>query len=224
VAPLNVAGTSRIYVSGTAPRRIRGRRSLVALRVGVLSEVHPGLQSVHQGVDPHRLEDLDCSNVLAAGESRRMGFDKTVAPLGLQSPLARVADALGRRRPLLVVPPHLCEDAARIAPAARIVVNGEQARGMAHSLHLALVLIERESPFGVLLGDMPSMTQATIERTEALLRDDIDVAFPADPAGNASTTDRARDWRLARPRRSDRDLAACRCGRLVRGEYRRWLS
>jgi CTP:molybdopterin cytidylyltransferase MocA len=121
--------------------------------------------------------------VLAAGESRRMGFDKTVTPLGPRSPLARVAEALGRRRALIVVPSHLSEVAARIAPAARIVVNSEQARGMAHSLHLALALIERESPFGVLLGDMPSMTEATIDRTEALLRDDVDVAFPVDSAG-----------------------------------------
>jgi CTP:molybdopterin cytidylyltransferase MocA len=54
---------------------------------------------------------------------------------------------------------------------------------MAHSLHLALSVIERESPFGVLLGDMPSMTEATIERTEAMLGGDVDVAFPVDSAG-----------------------------------------
>jgi CTP:molybdopterin cytidylyltransferase MocA len=121
--------------------------------------------------------------VLAAGESRRMGFDKVVTLLAQRSPLARVAQALGERRVSIVVPSHLAEYAARIAPAARIVVNRDQARGMAHSLRLALASIERESPFGVLLGDMPSMTEATIERTEALLHGDIDVAFPADRAG-----------------------------------------
>jgi CTP:molybdopterin cytidylyltransferase MocA len=112
-----------------------------------------------------------------------MGFDKTVTPLALRSPLARVAEALGRRRALIVVPPNLSGEATRIAPAACIVVNCEQARGMAHSLHLALSCIERESPFGVLLGDMPCMTEATIERTEAMLGGEVDVAFPVDRAG-----------------------------------------
>ncbi len=114
-----------------------------------------------------------------------MGFDKTVTPLGLRSPLARLAEALGQRRAVIVVPPHLSGEAARIAPAACVVINREQARGMTHSLHLALPLIERESPFGVLLGDMPSMTEATIERTEAMLCGDVDVAFPVDRAGTA---------------------------------------
>jgi CTP:molybdopterin cytidylyltransferase MocA len=114
-----------------------------------------------------------------------MGFDKTVTPLGLRSPLARLAEALGQRRVLIVVPPNLSDEATRIAPSARIVINREQARGMAHSLHLALSSIERESPFGVLLGDMPSMTAATIERTETMLCGDVDVAFPVDSAGTA---------------------------------------
>ncbi len=121
--------------------------------------------------------------ILAAGESQRMGFDKTVTPLGLRSPLARLVEALGQRRAVIVVPPNLSDEATRIAPAARIVINREQVRGMAHSLHLALSLIERESPFAVLLGDMPSMTEATIERTEAMLCGDVDVAFPVDSTG-----------------------------------------
>ena len=123
--------------------------------------------------------------VLAAGESRRMGFDKTVTPLGLRSPLARVVEALGQRRALIVVLPNLSDEAARIAPSARLIINCEQARGMTHSLHLALSSIARENSFGVLLGDMPCMIEATIERTEAMLCGDVDVAFPVDVAGTA---------------------------------------
>jgi CTP:molybdopterin cytidylyltransferase MocA len=112
-----------------------------------------------------------------------MGFDKTVTPLGLRSPLMRVAEALGQRRALIVIPPNLADEVARIAPTAGPVINREPDRGMTHSLHLALSLIARESSFGVLLGDMPCMTEATIERTEAMLCGDVDVAFPVDAAG-----------------------------------------
>ncbi len=112
-----------------------------------------------------------------------MGFDKIVTPLGFRSPLARLVKALGKRRAVIVVPPNLSDEAARIARDAAIVINRERARGMAHSLRLALSLIERENPFGVLLGDMPAMTETTIERTEAMLSDHVDVAFPVDSAG-----------------------------------------
>jgi hypothetical protein len=59
-----------------------------------------------------------------------MGFDKAVTPLALRSPSARVAEGLGQRTAVIVVPPHLSENAALIAPAARIVVNWGQAHGM----------------------------------------------------------------------------------------------
>ena len=150
-----------------------------------------------------------------------MGFDKIVRPLGLRSPLARVAAALGQRRALIVVPPNLSDEAARIAPAARIVINRERARGMAHSLHLALSLIERESPFGVLLGDMPSMTEATIDRTEAMLCGDVDVAFPVDLAGTAghpvlfSARARTIVEGLSRRPRMERSLQSLTCQRSV---------
>jgi CTP:molybdopterin cytidylyltransferase MocA len=112
-----------------------------------------------------------------------MGFDKAVTPLVTRPPLARVLEALGRRYTVIVVPENLSEAVGRIAPTANIVFNREQVRGMSHSLRLGLFAIERTSPFGVLLGDMPSMSEATIERTEALLHGSVDVAFPVDAVG-----------------------------------------
>jgi molybdenum cofactor cytidylyltransferase len=121
--------------------------------------------------------------VLAAGESRRMGFDKAVTPLEGRSPLARILNVLAKRNVTIVVPQKHVAVATDIAPDATIVVNDEQQRGMVHSLRLALCAIDSRSPFGVLLGDMPSMTGVTIDRTENLLRSGVDVAYPADANG-----------------------------------------
>lgn len=68
-------------------------------------------------------------------------------------------------------------------PRATIVTNDEPQRGMSHSLREGLSAVATSSAFGVLLGDMPAMTEATLARTEALLERDVDVAFPTDAAG-----------------------------------------
>lgn len=116
--------------------------------------------------------------VLAAGESRRMGFDKVVGPLGETTPLRQIALALGSRRAVVVVPTRLRAAAVQMMPRAEVATNDEPERGMTHSLRVGLSAIPANEPFGVLLGDMPAMTEATIARTEALLADGIDVAFP----------------------------------------------
>jgi len=118
--------------------------------------------------------------VLAAGESTRMGFDKVVTRNGSEAPLESIARALGERACITIVPPRLLETAISMMPYAVIVVNEDPTRGMTHSLRVALGAVPPDQPFGVLLGDMPAMTDSTIERTEALLTDDVDVAFPVD--------------------------------------------
>ncbi|MHB8178516.1 MAG: nucleotidyltransferase family protein [Vulcanimicrobiaceae bacterium] len=123
--------------------------------------------------------------VLAAGRSARMGFDKVIQPLAGRSPLERVVAALGTRNVVLVVPTRLVHRAVRIAPNARIVVNDEPERGMSHSLRLALELIGQDAHFGVVPADLVGMTQATLARTEALLHEGIDVAYPLDGNGVA---------------------------------------
>lgn len=121
--------------------------------------------------------------VLAAGSSTRMGFDKVFAPLGSGgAPLERVATLLRERCAILVVPRERVEEARRMAPGMRVVVNGEPQRGMAHSLRLALEALDDGEDFGVLLGDKPFLTRATLDALERALRDH-DVVYPVSEGG-----------------------------------------
>lgn len=114
-----------------------------------------------------------------------MGFDKAVTRQGDSAPLERIALALGERPVVLVVPTRLQSIAARMMPRATLVANDEPQRGMTHSLKAGLRTVETTLPFGVLLGDMPAMTEATLARTELLFQRDVDVAFPTDRGGTA---------------------------------------
>ncbi len=112
-----------------------------------------------------------------------MGFDKTILRCGHAAPLERVGLALGIRNSILVVAPRLREAAGRMIPRSLVLANEEPWRGMAHSLRIALRFIGRNEAVGVLLGDMPAMTDATIARTESLLSGAVDVAFPRSAEG-----------------------------------------
>jgi molybdenum cofactor cytidylyltransferase len=120
--------------------------------------------------------------VLAAGESRRMGFEKVFTPLRGRSPLERIAALLDGRSGLVVVPPERQREAQRLAPQMRVLCNGEPKRGMTHSLRLAMEAVEEETDFGVLLGDKPFVARATLDRMERAFVD-VDVAYPVDAAG-----------------------------------------
>ncbi|HEY9084543.1 MAG TPA: NTP transferase domain-containing protein [Candidatus Tyrphobacter sp.] len=120
--------------------------------------------------------------VLAAGESRRMGFAKVFAPLRGRSPLERIAALLEGREAIVVVPPERRRDAQRMAPRMRMVPNGEPGRGMTHSLRLALEAVEADADFGILLGDEPFLSRATLERIEEAFAG-VDVAYPVNAEG-----------------------------------------
>lgn len=112
-----------------------------------------------------------------------MGFDKTVRPCGDLAPLQRIAAALGERDSVVVVPSRLRAAVAGMMPRAMVAINDEPDRGMTHSLRVALASIEGDDAVGVLLGDMPAITERTIARTEVLLVPGVDVAFPVDGSG-----------------------------------------
>ncbi len=121
--------------------------------------------------------------VLAAGRSRRMGFDKVFTPLGNgEAPLRRIAILLRDRPAIVVVPPNREDDARRMAPNMLVVVNAETERGMAHSLRVALQTLAEDEDFGVFLGDKPFARQSTLELLEALFGD-ADVVYPVDESG-----------------------------------------
>jgi molybdenum cofactor cytidylyltransferase len=123
--------------------------------------------------------------VLAAGASRRMGFDKVVAPFRGRSPLERVVAALGARECVLVVPSRRAAEAAALVPQTHVVTNDEPDRGMTRSLRIGLERVASDRAFGVLPADMPAMNEATIAATEALLVENVDVAYPVDERGVA---------------------------------------
>lgn len=113
--------------------------------------------------------------VLAAGTARRMGFAKVFTPLRGTPPLSRLAALLQGREAIAVVPPERAGEARAMAPAMRVVVNAQPERGMAHSLRLAVAMLDGD--FGVLLGDKPFLRAQTLHVLERAL-DGADVVYP----------------------------------------------
>jgi CTP:molybdopterin cytidylyltransferase MocA len=121
--------------------------------------------------------------VLAAGVSRRMGFDKVFTPLGEgDAPLKRIAALLEGRNGIVVVPQAHLRDARSMAPNLSAVVNDSPERGMAHSLRLALDATDAGEDFGVLLGDKPFFTAVLLDRVEGAFAG-TDVAYPISKSG-----------------------------------------
>jgi molybdenum cofactor cytidylyltransferase len=118
--------------------------------------------------------------VLAAGRSSRMGFDKVFTLTQGRTPLQRVASTLRRREYVIVMPSSSARNGQLRLPGATIRMNDEPERGMAHSLRVGLAAVSRDRPFGVLLADMPAVTFDMLVRTESLLKEAVDVAYPVD--------------------------------------------
>ena len=105
--------------------------------------------------------------VLAAGLSTRFGENKLLAPLGEKPLLAHALDALsgaqGIARRAAVV------SDARVAELVRgcgvqVIVNGEPARGQAHSVVLAAQAMRDMDALLLMAGDQPLLRADTLTR------------------------------------------------------------
>ena len=109
--------------------------------------------------------------ILAAGKSSRMGnANKLLAPLGSAPMIAGVAEAAiaSRARPVVVVTGFEADKVATALAglAVEIVHNPDYVRGMSTSLRTGIGALRETGVAGalVLLGDMPRVTAATLDR------------------------------------------------------------
>jgi molybdenum cofactor cytidylyltransferase len=121
--------------------------------------------------------------VLAAGKASRMGENKLVAEIGGKAMVRRVAEAAlaSRARPVIVVTGHERErvEAALAGLDIGFVHNPHYAEGMSTSLKAGLAALPAEAEAVVIvLGDMPQVDGALIDRLAAALGSGKLIAIP----------------------------------------------
>lgn len=114
--------------------------------------------------------------VLAAGSSRRMGFDKLAAPFGGMPLARRVALALAELRPV-VVAAYRVADAIGDLRALQLVVTAPTA-GPSATLALAHAAIPHDLALAVVMCDMPFLDAERVRAFVARVPDDADQAWP----------------------------------------------
>lgn len=112
--------------------------------------------------------------LLAAGEGRRFGSQKLLAPLGDRPLLQHAIDAANASSlsPVVVV---LGADAEQVAASvrtgrARLVHNPDHATGQASSLRTGLRSLDTSDAAVVVLGDQPNVTAALLDALVAAQR------------------------------------------------------
>ena len=139
--------------------------------------------------------------VLAAGEGRRFGSQKLLAPLGDRPLLQHALDAANASSlsPIIVV---LGADADRVAAGvrtgrARLVRNPDHATGQAGSLRIGLRSLDDSDAAVIVLGDRPNVTAAL-----------LDALVAAQRSSGAPAVVCAQDGRRSPPTLLHRDLWA----------------
>ncbi len=108
--------------------------------------------------------------ILAAGESRRMGRDKALLPLGRETFLTHLIETLpGEVSPLVVVLGHHADEIeSRIRPGRNVPIlrNPDYPLGQLSSLKVALRFLQKEPLAGALvcLVDHPAISQTVIRQ------------------------------------------------------------
>lgn len=111
--------------------------------------------------------------ILAAGTGSRFGGQKLLARLDGEPLIARVQAAVAHLPTTIVASPTLGTQPA----SARVILNPDPERGMAHSLRLADAAIDPNDALLVLLADMPWITRAIVDAVIAAAGD-ADVCYP----------------------------------------------
>jgi molybdenum cofactor cytidylyltransferase len=157
--------------------------------------------------------------LLAAGQSRRFGADKLLAPLHGRPLIAHTAAAIAQAIAggilaggVAVVPPRATELTRRLDTAGlNLVENPDPAAGLARSLQLGLAALETAHPEAgaalVLLADQPGVRVDVIARLVETWRAEGRSARPRyrdapDQPGNPVLVDRSL-WPLARDLKGD---------------------
>ncbi len=120
--------------------------------------------------------------ILAAGQSRRMGFPKLTLPIDGISMIARAIAACSAFDTVAIVSPYLIEQVA-FPGEVQTVVNTEPHLGMSHSLKLADRVIDSSRSLLVIPADKPYLSSDLIARFLALAErstgnQEADVIFP----------------------------------------------
>lgn len=160
-----------------------GGREIAAMGVGgLLTEIHTRPQPRDRRPSLHPRAPRVAAVILAAGLSSRMGHNKLTAEIGGKPLLRRVAETAlaSAARPVIVVTGNAASEAERAVSGlpVTIVENPAFRNGLSASLIRGINAVPEDCDGSViLLGDMPSVAPALIDRLIAAFAPEDDRAI-----------------------------------------------